>query len=244
MITLNLLPDIKKEHVKAQRFKRLIMLTSLAVSAVCILLVVLLFMLVNVAQRYHINRLTDDIEEHTQSLQEIKDLDKILTIQNQLNMLPQLHDQKPIVSRLFQYLTVITPVEISLGQLRVGLTEGGNNIAFTGTGTDYRAVNKFVDTLKNAEFTYKEVVDGQAVAQPAKKVFSSVVVESVGTNPNRPDGGVGFSIKAVFDLLILDNTKEEVTVTVPNITSTQSILERPSPIFDGSGVSEEEEANP
>src|SRR4051794_9960581 len=103
MIQLNLLPDVKLEYIKAQRSRRLVITTSLLISAGAIILLVLLFS-VSSLQKKHISDLSKSISKQTTELQQKPQINKILTVQNQLGSLTALHAAKPAAARLVDYL--------------------------------------------------------------------------------------------------------------------------------------------
>ena len=105
MIQFNLLPDVKLEYIKAKKSKRLVALISTLTCAVAIALVVLLFTVVNVFQKQHLSDLNADIKKYSTSLKNTKDLDKILTIQNQL---------KSFLSRFNQRSSVLSHNNVSV----------------------------------------------------------------------------------------------------------------------------------
>ena len=101
MLQFNLLPDVKLEYVKTQRTKHLLTLLSFAASAAGIGILVLSVITVDVVQKVALNNLNGDIKKYSTQLKQIPDLDKILTVQNQLGTLTSLHDKKPVTSRMF-----------------------------------------------------------------------------------------------------------------------------------------------
>lgn len=119
MVQFNLLPDVKLEYVKTQRTKRLLTLISIVVSIVGLAVLFLSFVTVNVVQKKSLNDLSSDITKYSSQLKNVKDLDKILTVQNQLSTLKGLHDQEPVASQLFGYITKVTPEQASLSDLSV-----------------------------------------------------------------------------------------------------------------------------
>ncbi len=119
MIQFNLLPDVKIEFLKTRARKRLIMLISAVASAVCLAVFIVLFLFVRVNQPRHMNDLNKDIKANLSKIQSTQDLDKILTIQNQLNSLPALHDKKVVSSRLIDYLTSLTPNQATISDVNV-----------------------------------------------------------------------------------------------------------------------------
>lgn len=216
MIQFNLLPDIKLEYLKARRAKRSIMLISTIVSAVAIGLFVLLFLTVNVFQQNHINNLTSDIEDKVDEISKIEDLDKILTVQSQLNSLNDLHSQKPVATRFYEYLPQIVPENISLASVKVNFSE--STIVFSGASNSLATINTFVDTLKFTTFSNPD--DEDATAQNA---FSQVALASFGVNEDE----ISYEINLTFDPLIFDSA-QPAKLTVPNIVTTRSATDKPS----------------
>lgn len=221
MIQFNLLPDVKLEYIKAQRTKKLVFSISIVSGAAALLLFVILFLHVNVIQKKQISNVDKDIKANTSTLEAIKDIDKILTVQNQLNTLDELHGKKPIASRLFDFLPQITPNNVNIG--KIALTFEDNKISIAGTTDSLKSANVFVDTLKYTAYS----TDGGKTTQPAFKE-NSVILESFG----RDDVVATYTITAEFIPEIFD-TKKVVKLVVPqNYVTTRSVTERPN-IFDG-----------
>lgn len=212
MIQFNLLPDIKLEYIKAERTKRTVVVIASTVTGLSFAVFLLLFITVNVLQKKHISDLTNDINSNVSELESIEDLDKILTVQNQLDNLTGLHEQKPVAARLFTYLPQLVPQQASLTDLNLSFEE--SLIEFSGDADSLTTVNKFVDTLKFTEYT----VDEQKA-----RAFSDVVLADFSAT----EGGVNFDVVLKFDPYIFDSANS-VTLTVPNIISTRSETEKPS----------------
>ena len=221
MIQFNLLPDVKIKYIKTQRTKRFVMLVSLIVSAASLALVSILFVSVQVVQKKSLNDLSKDIVNETKQLQDIPDLDKVLTIQNQLKALPALHDSKPVTSRILGYITDVTPVTASISSLDVDF--GSNTMSITGSADSVATVNKFVDTLKFATFKTASTDNGK----PFTNVVTSLSVSTTGTDTSRK---AGFLLNFTFDPILFSNT-EKPTLIVPKIISSRSETEKPSLIF-------------
>lgn len=220
MVQFNLLPDVKLEHVKAQRTKRTVMLAAFSVTALSLFVFILLFLIVNVFQKQHIGNLNHDIENKTKELSSVQDLDKVLTVQNQLNALTGLHEKKPATSRLYNYLIQLTPGDAKISTVNLDFED--NTITITGSAGQLESINRFVDILK---FTnYKE-------GENTKNAFSEVVLSSFGVGKSTSGGRTSYSLKFKFDPVIFDNTKS-VELIVPNIISTRSITEKPSDLFE------------
>ncbi len=217
MIQFNLLPDVKQEYIKARRTKHSVIVISMLAASVSLFIFVTMFLTVYVFQKARIRNLDSSIAEYTQTLEDTKDLDKILTIQNQLNSLPALHDKKPVTSRLFTYMTQLTPAQVSVGKLE--LDYQASTLSITGTADSLSTINKFVDTLKFTTYTR----EGQAADT---KPFSNVVLSSF----TKTDKDATYQITLKYDPVIFDSSKA-IALVVPKIISTRSETEKPTDLF-------------
>ncbi|HEY1063867.1 MAG TPA: hypothetical protein VGE30_01055, partial [Candidatus Saccharimonadales bacterium] len=109
MIQFNLLPDVKLEYMKAERTKRMVIAISTVVTIVSIAILVVLLLVVLVFQKKYMSDLSSDITGYSNDLKATPDLDKILTVQNQLDSLTGLHEKKPDTTRVFTYIEEVTP---------------------------------------------------------------------------------------------------------------------------------------
>ncbi|PID30720.1 hypothetical protein CSA80_04330 [Candidatus Saccharibacteria bacterium] len=157
MIQFNLLPDIKLEFVKARRMKRLMLLVSLIVGGISIAVLLFALFFVHVAQKKSLNDLQADIKTYSEELKSEKDLSRILTVQNQLGALTSLHEQKPATSRLFTYITQVTPDQAILTKLTVDYAK--NTMSIGGKAPTLDAVGVYADTLKATGYKIGTDVD-------------------------------------------------------------------------------------
>lgn len=221
MIQFNLLPDVKVDYLKTSRTKRLVVLASLTVTGLALFIFILLFLIVNVFQKQHLNNLNDDIKTSIQNLENVQDLDKVLTVQNQLSQLTGLHDEKPVSSRLNDYLVRLTPTDAKISEVSIDFK--ASTITIAGSGSNLETINKFADILKFTD--YKE-------GDTQEKAFSDVVLSSFGVvNDNKKGGRATYSLEAKYNPAIFDGTKS-VELIVPNIISTRSVTEKPSDLFE------------
>ncbi|MEK7594136.1 MAG: PilN domain-containing protein [Patescibacteria group bacterium] len=215
MIQLNLLPDVKLEFIKAQRAQRLAFSIAFLAGGVSIALLVVLLSLTGL-QNKHLNDLSKDIASSTAKLQKQPQIGKILTVQNQLESLTGLHDQKPAAPKVLEYINQVTPAQVDITSLTVDFTE--QTATITGTADALSSVNKYVDTLKFTTYTTQD-------DNTAKPAFSNVVLSSFGLGDS--SGGkanphpANYTITLSYDPAIFDNT-QRVTLSVPNLISTRS----------------------
>ena len=217
MIQFNLLPDVKQQYIKAKRQKHTVIVISMLMAATTLFVFVMLFLTVYVFQRAHLRNLNNDIEASTQTLKNTTNLNKILTIQNQLDKLPNLHDKKPLVTRLTNYLSAITPNQVNIGELEADFSE--KTITVSGSADSLQSINKFVDTIKFT--TFKD--NGE---ESSDKPFTKVVLADHARN----DKETTYTIEFGFEAVIFD-ANHEIALTVPKIVSTRSETEKPTDLF-------------
>lgn len=217
MTQFNLLPDVKLEYIRARRMKRTVVGLGLLASGVALAVFVVLFIVVNVVQRQHISNLNQDIENGVAELQAIPDIDKVLTVQNQLNALTPLHEQKPAAARVMSYFTQLTPADASIASINADFTQG--TMTVSGSASTLATVNKFVDTLKFTTYTKGD-------DQTSQNAFSEVVLASFGVS----DQDTSYELTFKFNPEIFNNTLD-VKLTVPDIISTRSQTEKPTDLF-------------
>ena len=215
MIQFNLLPDVKLEFIKARRNKRLVMVSSVVVIGASLGVLILLFMGVSVFQKKHMNDLSKDIKTLSKKLQDTPDLNKALTVQNQITSLNELHSKKPITSRFFTYINQITPSNVTISNVSVDLEK--NTIAFSGNAPDLTTINKLVDTLK---FTKLSIQNGES----GKSAFTKVVLGSYSIGSSGAKSS--YQLSAEFDPALFEGDKT-VTLEVPKQTTTRSETEKP-----------------
>jgi len=207
MIEFNLLPDVKIDFIKAQRQKQLVIVASVIASGAAIALFLLLFAFVHGVQKKSIHDLTNDI--HTQSTELINtpNLNKMLTVQNQLDQLNKLHGDKVVSSRLFGYLQKVTPTNVAISELKIDYTQ--NTMEIDGGAPSLAAVNNFAAALKNARYTTQDNKDQQAA-------FSDVVLSSFNVTV---DKGPQYTFTLSYNPDLFSQTQDVNMVVQQNDTS-------------------------
>jgi Tfp pilus assembly protein PilN len=231
-LQFNLLPDVKQDYLKTQRTKRTIITISVITSVIALFILILMLSTVYIINNKQLSDAKKEIANQNKQLKSIPNLDKILTVQNQLKSLSGLHSTKHMISRLFVYVPQVTPLNVCLGSLDVNLAQ--NTIEFEGTSDSQRSINTFVDTLKFTKYQldYKDT---------GKYAFSQVVESQFGLDSStsasqaKCDGKpapASYRISAQFDPALFSNA-QVVALTVPQLVTTRSVLDNPSNIFNG-----------
>lgn len=222
MIQLNLLPDVKLQYIKAERTRRLVLSISFLVAGVTVL-ILLLLLSVEGLQKKHLSDINKDIRSESQQLQHEPQIDKILTVQNQLTSLTDLHSQEPAAGRLFDYLNETTPSNDSITDFSIDFTQ--QTATITGTSANLANVNQYIDTLKYTTYT----TAGSSSSQPA---FSNIVLSSFSLNSGAQDASqaASYTITMAYDKTIFDIT-QNVKLSVPSVTTTRLSVDQPTDLF-------------
>lgn len=210
---LNLLPAVKMEYIKAERVRRLVFTISTLVAIVAVALL-LLMLSVDGLQKKHLSDLNKDIQTESVKLQNEPQIDKMLTVQNQLSSLTSLHASKPAAARLIDYLNQVTPASVNITDFTIDFSQ--QTATITGTSGSLASVNQYVDTLKNTKYATS---DNKQNFQPA---FNNVVLSSFSLNTDSKDSGqaANYTINLAYDKNIFDIT-QNVQLSVPHITTTR-----------------------
>lgn len=218
MIQFNLLPSVKLEYVRAKRHKRLTILAAGLVGSVSLAVMLVLFFSVQVIQKKYSSDLSKDIKKESQTLKNQESLNKVLTVQNQLNTLPGLHDKKPVTSLLYNYLRQFTPTKVTIASVDVNFEE--NTMQITGSAESIVLINKFIDTLKFTNYTSE--------GNEGTRAFSEVVLISFG----RDDKSAQYELTMKYDPAIFSSRGKPALVIPANKITTRSEIEKPGNLFE------------
>jgi hypothetical protein len=217
MIQFNLLPDIKQEFVKVNRTKRVIIAICVLASLVVIVILILLLTWDGL-QKKNLHDINNDISTNKSQLTNMPNLNKVLTVQNQLTSLPALYSKNPVTSRLFTYLSNITPVSATISQLSSDYA--ADTMSITGGADSLATVNVFADTLKFTTYS----IAGQSNAKTL--AFSDVVLSSFSVT----DKGVTYTLTFNFDPNLFNST-DQISLNVPSEVTTRSETQQPTDLF-------------
>lgn len=220
-VQFNLLPDVKQRYVQAEKTKKTVMTTAVIVSAVSLLMFLIMAATVYLINKKQLSDANKDITRFSNQLKNIPNLGKILTVQDQLQALPKLHQSKHVSSRIFTYLPQVTPTDVNLGSLSLDFAT--NTILIEGTAASQKSINTFVDTLKFT--TYKQ--GGQDTKKPA---FPSVIESSFGLSGKN----ASYSLTITFDPVLFSNSGGVELLVPAGLSTTRSVLDDPmNVLFNG-----------
>jgi hypothetical protein len=223
MVQFNLLPDIKIKYITARRQKRTLMLVAGLISLGAVIVMALVASYVYIVQGAQIASLNNTINKSSESIKnkrsQVDDINKVLTVQSQLESLDPLHEQKPLTSRIMGYLGKLKPQSVTVTKIDISLVEGENTMTIEGETLVLESVNTFIDTLKFAEFQKGE--GDEASSDP---IFTEVVL----TDFSRDKTNATYTISLKYDPIIFSSLSKPNNLIIPkDFISTRSAIESP-----------------
>lgn len=210
-VQFNLLPDSKLAFNRTQHTQRLVYTIAVAATIVSLAVLLLMVGVVYGLQKKMMSDAGTKVDKASSQLQALN-IDKIITVQNQLSALTQLHQNKHMTSRIFTYLPEITPPNVSIDKLDLDLAK--NTMTISGTASSQKDVNTFVDVLKFT--TYKVGSTGSPAA-----AFQQVVESGFNLNVS----SVGYTIDMQFDPKLFANNLKDASgkPAVPQMSLASSL---------------------
>jgi len=164
MIEINLVPDVKRDLLKAQRIRSTVISFSVFLGIGFSVIVAILSAYTFGVQTVRGTILDEAINKGSSELASVEDLSKTLTIQNQLTKISALHANKSITSRVFDVLIEIIPPapnNVKISNLFVDTATG--SVVIEGQASKaYAAVEVFKKTIQGAKVQYSiDDIDGE-----------------------------------------------------------------------------------
>ena len=229
MIELNLLPDVKKEYLNAQRTRNTVISGSIIATIAAGVITVILASTVYIGQNAVIALQKNSVKEKNEKLKSQPEIEKYLTVQNQLKHIAALHDGKFLYSRAFTYLQALnpaTPNNVALAS--VSLIKEGTTLDVEGTARNFEALTTFKATLESANLRY---TTGDSTEEQSVRMFTTVSLLDAGLRT--VDGGslVGFRLQLTYpDTIFLKATKNG-KVEVPSLVTSDGDRNAPKELF-------------
>jgi hypothetical protein len=231
MIEINLIPDVKRELLKTNRIKNTIISISTLIGIVAIGITVLLAVIVYVWQAVDSGLADNDIKKEFKTLSERKNVSEVLTVQDQLNKLAAIDDERYAVSRVFGILGIILPTgdnAVKISELRYD--KESKTVSFDGQATiGFEAVEVLKKTIGKTTYEYTE--DNQTQSGDLVVGEVNITEQSKGENS---DGKpvVRFGISFVIDEKVLLAKYKTMKIIGPNKQNvTDSFMQIPNDIF-------------
>lgn len=170
---INLVPEVKSQMIKALKLRNLVLFICIVVSAVSVGAVVVLF---GIKSGQDIAMASQDgkLETMSAKLLGYEELGDLVTIQDQLDKLQDLSQNKTVLSRVFGALGVMLPAGddvVQLSELRVDLSTNalrmeGQADARVDPLIDYRVLESFKKGVELTKYDYGRYVDANGTEIP------------------------------------------------------------------------------
>lgn len=152
MIEINLLPNVKRELLKTRAMRNRVISISFLVGGASIAAVVVLALILG-SQIAAEAVQSGVIKDRNDKLMAVEDLNKVVTIQNQLTKINEQHSGKKINSRIFDVVTAVNPVapnNVSFSDIKVN--PESKTITLEGSAVNgYSALETLKKTILNTK---------------------------------------------------------------------------------------------
>ena len=165
---INLVPEVKDEMIKALKIRNYIMFASIVVAAASVGVTVI-FGLIMGGQQLARDGKNDEIKNLSGKLSSYKELNKTLTIKNQVENISTLTSNKRVFTRTFNLLSAILPTgadTIKISELNVNFEEGQSKLNLEAQANagkepyiDYNVLDSFKKSMQFMHYDYGDYVD-------------------------------------------------------------------------------------
>lgn len=232
MIEINLVPDVKRELINAERIRSKVIMWCILIGLISIAIVILLIIYVFMFQAVR-NKFADDaIKQGSDKLLSVEDLSKTLTIQNQLTKISAINNSKKIDSRIFNLINVIIPQYpngINISSLKID--SATSLVTIEGQAPNsYAAVEVFKKTIDAAKVKY---IDDNKKQQEVKLTVGDIVASDMSYGEDSSGTKVlRFTLRFEYvkELISLASKNASVAITT-NGNVTDSYLGVPKSVF-------------
>lgn len=231
MIEINLIPDVKREFLKTKQLRNYVISTSVLVGVGVIGLAVVLGLILGgmlVAEKLQ----DDGIDKEGKALTSIEDLNKTVTIQQQIEKINAQQAVKTIDSRLFDVMVAIdppSPNNIKISELK--LDPVAKTISVEGSAANgYSALEVVKKTIANTKILTLQ--NGEEVEVD---LATDIVAGDTGFGENAEGQRVlRFSFSFTYSDELFAVSKDPVKLVTPKgkVDVTDSKLGVPSSLFE------------
>lgn len=174
MFEVNLVPELKHDAIKALRMRNLILFICIAASAISVA-IVLILLSIKGGQDIAMSSQDSKTATLSEKLNQFNDLSEMLTIQDQLENLNAIANNKVAISRIFGLLVVLQDRgadDVSFSSIDYSaedfsLTIEGQVNANTQPNIDYRVLEEFKKNAGLITYDYGDYVDPRGEVIPS-----------------------------------------------------------------------------
>jgi hypothetical protein len=157
MIEVSLVPDIKRELLKARRIRNFITFIVVIVTASAVGITIILASTVYIGQAVALNSLHDEAKrEYDDLLVQHPGINNALTIQSQLSQISSINSGRYLPSRLFGILDAVLPRgdnQVTISELN--FEKASNTLKISAqTKADYVGLDAFIKTIGRTQYAF------------------------------------------------------------------------------------------
>lgn len=231
MIEINLVPDVKQELIRANRVRASVISLSIIVALSAAGAVIVLSLYVFGAQALRSGLLDGSISDQYKKLQNVKDLDKALTVQQQVKSVADVYAATSVDSRLFDVLTTVVPAGTSITSFTLDTT--AKTVTIEGQTAGYNNLDVLKKTILATKFVYQS--KGDEATTPSKSVPLATQVDDGDRNLGQDENGnqvLRFSISFAYPDELFSRNSISGQIVAPSVTNaTDSKLDIPASLF-------------
>lgn len=240
MIEVNLIPDVKREFLRSQRMRNMVISASIFIMIASAGVLVVLGLMLGAVQG--VGLIADqDIKSEYKKLSEQSDLDNLVTIQRQLSQVSALDESRGMNSRVFEVLSAINPPapnNITMSTVRFDPVEA--TISVDGwAANSFTATDILKKTILNTKLQYNDGASTQEVplATEVSLTNASYLEQSTG------EVALHFTLSFNYPAALTSNKYKNVAIVTPSgrIDVTDSKTHVPNDLFATSSSSDKED---
>lgn len=239
MIEVNLIPDVKKEYLRAQRVRNMVISVSMLVAAVSAGVVVVLGLGLG-SMQFASGQADNSIKNKYKELSDKPDVNDLLTIQNQLTQIDSISSNKGVNSRIFDVLSAVNPQapnNVAMSTVRHNAVEKTITIEGSAAG-GFNAVDALKKTILNTKLKYTK--DSESSDTP---LSSSVTISNTAyTEDSGGEKKLTFTLSFVYPEELLSNKIKSLVIASPtgSVDATDSKTHVPDSLFEAKSSNKKE----
>lgn len=240
MIEVNLIPDVKREYLHAQRVRNTVISVSMLVAAAAAGAVIVLGLALGSLQ-FASGQADNSIKSKYKELSDKPDINDLLTIQNQLTQIDMISSNRGVNSRIFDTLSAVNPQapnNVTMSTVRYNASE--KTITIEGsTAGGFNAVDALKKTILNTKLKYTK--DSESAETPL-----SISVRITNTAYAEDSGGekkLTFTLTFSYPEELLSNSVKSLVIVSPtgSVDVTDSKKHVPDSLFEAKDSNKKED---
>lgn len=239
MISINLLPDVKKDLLKVRRERNMVVSISIIAVGISVGILAILgiwmgsLAVIKASAEGRIKQAESTIEAAKSNDQ----LDRYLTIQNQLAQIDGLKSTQPIYSRIMDYLIQLNPAypnNVLLSSVQLTSSSSAENetgeitMTMDGTVSNFASLDVYKNTLVNAQIIYESKDEAASTSSDITVVESNSNSNTSGTAGSITSGAVQATRENLFTSVTVDESSLGTDKDDPKVTFSITVTFNPA----------------